>query len=217
MTTLRAIVLVAVLLLFAGSALADTYTFRDFVDDLVQPGRRHGLCGRFDLAVGLIHTHAEHSSWTPPKWNSDDGGAGVVMGIGYGITDQIMISGSVRGLIYGKYAALGAVLGPIGFAFADEHYSTVAGLTYFLRSTYPSLFLEAGAGTGSIGNPFDDDLLHKTSAYGPSLYGGVGYEFAKHYQVEIHIHWTQNTDADQSRKGKWTATSVFATIGALGY
>jgi hypothetical protein len=217
MARLRLAVLAVALLALTGGALADTYTVVDFFNDIIKPGRRQGLSGRFDIAGGLVHTKAEHSTWTPPEWTSDDGGGGVVMGIGYGVTDRIMISGSIRGLIYGEYAALGVVLGPIGFAFADEHFSSVAGLTYFLRSSYPSWFIEAGAGTGSIGNPFDDALLYKTSAYGPSLYGGIGYEFAKHYQVEVHIHWTQNSGTDQSRKGKWTATSVFATIGVLGY
>jgi hypothetical protein len=217
MKVLRYSLLSAVLLLSVGQTSADTYTGRDFFNDLLKPGKRQGLVGRFDFAGGVVHTTAEHSSWTPREWVSDDGGAGVVFGVGYGITDQILISGSVRGLIYGEYALLGLFTGPFALLFADEHLAATAGLSYYLGNSQPSWFLEAGVASGSMGNPFDDTIVYKTSSSGPGFYAGVGYEFAKHYQLELHLLWNQNRDADYDKEGRWTATSVFLTFGVLGY
>ena len=213
----RITLLCLVLMLAASETLSGAYTGRDFLHDLLNPGRRQGLIGRFDFAGGLVHTNAEHPSWSPTTYTSDDGGGGVVLGVGYGITDQFLIHGTLRGLVYGEYAPLGAITGPFVLLFADEHLVTAVGLSFYFYRHCPSWFVEAGVGGGSIGNPFDDSVLYKESESGPSLFTGVGYEFRKHLQVEVHLLWTQNDEDDHSRRGKWTATSIFLTFGVMGY
>ncbi|MFH2057154.1 MAG: hypothetical protein ABIJ61_14445 [bacterium] len=205
------------LLLLAGSdTLCGAYTGRDFFHDLINPGRRQGLTGRFDLAGGLVHTKAEHPSWSK-DYTSDDGGAGVVFGVGFGITDQFILSGTIRGLVYGEYAPLGVITGPLVLLFADEHMIASVNLSFYVNRHTPSLFFEAGVGGGMIGNPFDEGVINEDSEEGPGLIAGIGYEFNKHMQVEVHLLWSQNAKEDHASRGQWTVTTVMVTFGVLGY
>lgn len=213
----RSLLLCAALSLLAGPALADNYTLGDFIDDIVKPGERQGLTGRIDVAGGLNHTKAEHSSWMPSRFTSDDGGGGAVIGVGCGITNQLMLNVGFRGLLYGENAPLGIVMGPVAMIFADEHIATLVTLSYYFRDTHPSLFAEAGIGGGTMDNPFNDDAINMDNTDGPSFYGGIGYEFAKHFQAQVHFVFTENSDSERTRKGDWTASAVLLSLGIIGY
>lgn len=212
----RLLLFSALLLLAAGDTLCGAYTGNDFFHDLINPGRRQGLTGRFDIAAGLVHTSAEHPSWSQ-VYTSNDGGAGMAFGVGYGITDQFILSGTIRGLLYGEYALLGAVTGPLVLLFADEHMTATVNLSFYLNRHTPSLFFEVGGGGGMIGNPFDEGVINEDSEEGPGFIAGIGYEFRRHMQVEIHLMWSQNAESDHASRGKWTATTVMVTFGVLGY
>ena len=68
------------------------------------------------------------------------------------------------------------------------------GLSYYLSSDSP-IYLTLGGGLSTWTAPLEDDVWlqpfndHTQTWWGPSAYGGVGYEFMKHWTAEAIVMW----------------------------
>ncbi|HUV06692.1 MAG TPA: hypothetical protein VMX75_03115 [Spirochaetia bacterium] len=61
-----------------------------------------------------------------------------------------------------------------------------AGLTYYFLPTSPSFYVNAGVGASIWAAASDDPSDYW---YGLGLMGGVGYEFSRHWSMELGIMW----------------------------
>ena len=60
---------------------------------------------------------------------------------------------------------------------------TGAGVSYYLKPTSPSLYINAGAGI-SVWYRYYEGLI-----FGLGFMGGIGYEFTQHWSVECGVMW----------------------------
>ena len=134
--------------------------------------------------------------WAPTFDGSQEGhGLASRLEIGVGITDQWMI----------HYA------GKQIFNFPDGYTQVLPaiGATYYVQDAAPSPFLTGGGGVGLFSG-FDSDDLRG----GFTMFGGVGYEFVRHWNVEVDYVSMFDTSGGA---GAETTHTVLITVGALAY
>lgn len=210
------------LALFFAVFCADigAYTFGDFFDDLLQPGRRRGLIGRLDAGGGVSFIDVDY-----PLGNIDkeEGAFAMTGGFGYAFTDQFMLQFNIHWSIYASAldedddAFWFILLGPLGPFLIDKQMVLGVEAAYFVRPSIPSWFFEIGVGGGLINNPFDEHSLISDSHEGLGLSAGVGYEFSRHFCVEIKYLYTRAEENYTSGRQVWTCHSLQLVIGVIGY
>ncbi len=205
------------ILIVLASTPGETKTLGETAGGLISVGDRSGLFLRLDFGPGLSLISAEKDSWARPKWDTTVFGVSTMTSLGLGVTDKLLLHVSVRYNLYGELGLLSAIVGPLGMVFSDDHTVVGVGATYYFRSEAPSLFAELGIAGGNIDNPFDNKTLMTTGHEGLGFFTGVGYEFVRHLQAELGMHWTRNEKPDQERRGKWTATTFTLTLGFILY
>jgi len=213
---MKTLVIIALLMASSGAVFAEPYTMGDFFKDIVVPGERKGLTVRVDIGGGTSMVDAEHESWSPTAWSKDQGSIGSVFGVGVGVSNQVVVEGTVRLFAYGEASPWLFLLGPIGILLQDKHATAGAGVTYYVRPGIPSWFFEAGVGGSVISNPFDDDLVSRDYD-GIGYFVGTGYEFSRHIHVGAQWYYMQNSSSNHYREGKWTGSSLIATLGVRLY
>lgn len=101
---------------------------------------------------------------------------------------------------------------------------TGVGASYFLNSQVPSPFLSGGLGVAVWDDPFDE-WFDRSLGFG--LWGGVGYEFARHCSAELDLVWGNPThDYPTIGEGgaltgtqEWriSSISIMLMVKVLGY
>ena len=90
-----------------------------------------------------------------------------------------------------------------------------AGCTYSLNSTSPSWFLSGGIAISTWALPFEDNAPDQWAGFG--LFGGVGYEFARHVSAELDlVYGKPDTEEDGINVSASTFTIMLA-INVLAY
>ena len=87
------------------------------------------------------------------------------------------------------------------------------GITYFLKPQPPSLFVSVGGGFSAWSLPFED-----TDAWtGIGVAGGLGYEFAKNWNLELSALWGKPKHDAGGVESTADPLAVGLTINVLGY
>jgi len=89
------------------------------------------------------------------------------------------------------------------------------GVTYAFAPKIPTFYGTVGYGFSTFSFPFEADLA-EDAAMGSGFYLGGGYEFSKHYSVELDFLFGKPTvDGDQD--SEYDCSSIMLTINALAY
>ncbi len=89
------------------------------------------------------------------------------------------------------------------------------GVTHNLKISVPTFFVTGGIGFSSWSLPLEDNP--PDAWYGFGIYGGGGYEFSKHYNVEFTISYGNPSHSEGGVEAR-TNGAVFAlTVNALAY
>ena len=159
-------------------------------------GQRQGFF--YQVGIGGGSTSADQT-WTvlTEDFELDDSAGGVTLDlkVGYGITNMLLLSYTIN---VGS-ADLKTIDGRItGFSTSKETASFGAGgvgLTYFLRDSAPSLFVDLAVGVST----WDDGNGNEFSGGGASV--GGGYEFKKNWTAEVDYSFGSSSD-DKSLFGE---------------
>jgi len=89
------------------------------------------------------------------------------------------------------------------------------GMSYSLNMAAPTFFFTGGLGLATWSLPFEDNAPDTWVGFG--LYGGVGYEFAKHYSAEFDIVYGNPSDSEFGIDASTSALTLKLTINALAY
>ena len=89
------------------------------------------------------------------------------------------------------------------------------GMTYYFKPEAPSYFITGGIGFSTLSLPFES---HSEIKIGGGLFAGAGYEFARHFNVELDLIWGKPSDLALFGIGSSTnILSVALTVNALAY
>lgn len=89
------------------------------------------------------------------------------------------------------------------------------GMTYNLKPAFPTYFITGGIALATWDLPFEDPAPDTWTGFG--LYVGGGYEFAKHYSVELDLLYGNPGDSQAGLRISSSALSFALTINALAY
>jgi hypothetical protein len=89
------------------------------------------------------------------------------------------------------------------------------GVTYYFKPEAPSPFIAGGVGLSTLSLPFES---HSEIKFGGGLFAGGGYEFTRHFSVELDLIWGKVSDLALFGIGSSTnVLSVTLTVNALAY
>lgn len=89
------------------------------------------------------------------------------------------------------------------------------GVTYYFKPEAPSYFITGGFGLSTLSLPFES---HSEIKIGGGLFAGAGYEFARHFNVELDLLYGKVSDLALFGIGSSTnVLSVTLTVNALAY
>jgi len=89
------------------------------------------------------------------------------------------------------------------------------GVTYYFKPEAPCYFITGGIGFSTLSLPFES---HSEIKIGGGLFAGAGYEFARHFNVELDLIWGKPSDLALFGIGSSTnVLSVALTVNALAY
>jgi hypothetical protein len=93
------------------------------------------------------------------------------------------------------------------------------GVTYSLNPSAPTVLFNGGLGLAMWALPFEDNPPEVWSGLG--LWGGVGYEFSRHYSAQLDLAYGNPKKSQStwyaSEEWSTSALSVRLTINALAY
>lgn len=89
------------------------------------------------------------------------------------------------------------------------------GITHNLQPIVPTFFVTGGLGYSSWSLPFEDNA--PDAWYGFGIYGGGGYEFARHYNVEFVIGYGNPSDSEGGVTARTNGIVFKLTVNALAY
>ena len=90
------------------------------------------------------------------------------------------------------------------------------GVTYYFKPEAPSYFITGGFGFSTLSLPFES---HSETKVGGGLFAGAGYEFTRHFNVELDLSWGKVSSFLNlfGIEPTTTAFSVSLTVNALAY
>jgi hypothetical protein len=94
------------------------------------------------------------------------------------------------------------------FGITAAHGYGTAAVSYYLVPQSPTFFLSGGLGFSSISAPFESN---SDSDIGFGFFVGGGYEFIRHFAVEVDLMYGQPTEGDYSFKGLVPRVTFVAT------
>lgn len=127
--------------------------------------------------------------------------------IGYGATEQVLVyyTNKVSWFslenVYGDNVIIVNGVGGVG-------------MTYFFQPVTPSPYIMGGLGLSTWNAPFEEG---SEGWYGFGLAVGAGYEFSRHYSVEVNLTWGEPGKEEGVVKASSNALSLMVTINALAY
>lgn len=216
---IKVVLLLTVLISVLGSDVV-AYTLGDFLRDAVQPGRRRGLVARMDIGGGASFIGVDLASG---DLNKTEGAIAMTAGFGYAPTDQFMLQVDMHWSVYASALDEESdiiwfiILGPFGPLLVDKQLILSVDAAYFFRPSIPSWFVEFGVGDGLINDPFDEHTLISTAHDGLGISTGVGYEFSRHFYMEVKYLYSKANEDYLSGPQDWSCSSVQFVIGVFGY
>jgi len=127
--------------------------------------------------------------------------------IGYGATEQVLVyyTNKVSWFslenVYGDNVIIVNGVGGVG-------------MTYFFQPVTPSPYIMGGLGLSTWNAPFEEG---SEAWYGFGLAVGAGYEFSRHYSIEVNLTWGEPGKEVGGVKASSNALSLMVTINALAY
>jgi hypothetical protein len=104
--------------------------------------------------------------------------------------------------------------------FTDQHLMGGIGARYYLEPKAPSWFLESGIGVSHCSDPYERERHNpfpSIADVSPGLFGGIGYEFSRHFDAEIEFVWSWASETEDNFENKWNALSASFSINLVGY
>jgi hypothetical protein len=89
------------------------------------------------------------------------------------------------------------------------------GITHNLEPAVPTFFVTGGLGYSTWSLPLEDDP--PDTWYGLGIYGGGGYEFSRHYNVEFVIAYGNPSDSEGGVEVRTNGAVFKLTVNALAY
>jgi len=89
------------------------------------------------------------------------------------------------------------------------------GITHSLKTVPPTYFVTGGIGFSSWSLPFEDNA--PDTWLGLGVYGGGGYEFSRHYNVEFVICYGNPSDSEGGVEARTNGLIFKLTVNALAY
>jgi hypothetical protein len=173
-------------------------------------GRRSGfiLGGGLGLGVASYTQTLEYDGLSETGDRENKGSLITDFRIGWGINEQTEI-----------YYTSKVAWFSFENAFGDK--VTIAdgiggiGLSHSLLLAPPTWYLTGGIALASWSLPFEDNAPDAWTGLG--LYGGIGYEFSKHYSFEFDVIYGRPGDSEGSLEARTNSLVFKATINALAY
>lgn len=89
------------------------------------------------------------------------------------------------------------------------------GMSYNLKPVYPTFYVTGGIALATWNLPFESPSPSTWTGIG--LYAGGGYEFAKHFSVELDLLYGNPGRTEGGVKASSSALSFALTVNALAY
>lgn len=89
-----------------------------------------------------------------------------------------------------------------------------AGVTYYFSPLCPSWYVTGGLGVSSWTAPFENN---SDAWYGFGLSGGAGYEFSRHWSVDVSFTYGQPGEEVYGIRAESNAFAVKACLNVLAY
>lgn len=127
--------------------------------------------------------------------------------IGYGATEQVLVYYTNKVSWFSLENVLGEnviIVNGVGGV----------GMTYFFQPVAPSPYILGELGLSIWNAPFEEG---SEAWYGFGLAVGAGYEFSRHYSVEVNLTWGKPGKEVGGVKASSNALSLMVTINALAY
>lgn len=176
-------------------------------------GKRKGFILGGGIGPGFTSFTQELSFWDPffgyTKIKSDRENKAALMTdfkIGYAPTDFWEIYYTSKVSWFGLESVSGDVTIANGLG--------ALGATYYFKPEAPSLFVAGGIGISTWSAPFESG---SDTWIGFGLFAGAGYEFARHFNVELDLLWGKPGDSEFGIDVSTNALSVRVTVNALAY
>jgi len=116
-------------------------------------------------------------------------------------------------LYYHSWSSWFHVEGTSGIAATAISQVSGVGLRFYPEAE-SQFYVMGTVGVGLWSTPFEDNT--KTQ-YGAGLLGGCGYEFLRHWSVEMCVGWSNPSSSDGPRTVKTNTYAFTATITGLAY
>jgi hypothetical protein len=88
-------------------------------------------------------------------------------------------------------------------------------VTHWLKPQAPSGFVAGGLGYSTWSLPFEDHA--PDTWFGPGLFVGGGYEFARHWSWEGYLAWGRPKDTESGIEFSAKTFSIMLSVNVLGY
>jgi hypothetical protein len=189
---------ILITLAIASQALAGSHLFdRD----------RRGFIAGFDIGPGFTRISSTNVDL---KGTVTKGTVGFTYRIGYAPDRHWQIYYSHRSSVYANKIW--------------EHYQHIVigvGSRYYAKESGQSWFFDGGIGFSDIADPYELEVpsAHPKNCHeGWGVFGGVGYEFARHVGVALQVHWSRAeasvTGALVARRGEGRSAAA-PMVGAV--
>jgi len=217
---------ILITLAIASQALAGSHLFdRD----------RRGFIAGFDIGPGFTRISSTNVDL---KGTVTKGTVGFTYRIGYAPDRHWQIYYSHRSSVYANkiwehYIDLAEKadpkeLGYFGFflfipviaMFTDQHIVIGLGSRYYAKESGQSWFFDGGIGFSDIADPYELEVpsAHPKNCHeGWGLFGGVGYEFARHVGVALQVHWSRAEAKGDPQPRRWSALSMMFVTSITAY
>jgi len=89
------------------------------------------------------------------------------------------------------------------------------GFSYYQKPVAPSMIFTGGIAVSSWSLPFEDDAPDPWQGFG--IFGGVGYEFARHVSAELDLVYGKPDTKEDGVTASANVMSVMLTVNALAF
>jgi hypothetical protein len=182
-------------------------------------GKRKGfvLGGGLGPGLTLQKETIEYSGWFEGESSESSGweskfGLVTNFKIGYAPSDLVEIYFTVKDSWYGSTIYWWGVESE-DVIMASGFWGP--GVTYYFKPEAPSYFITGGLGVSTLSLPFESDAEIK---FGGGLFAGAGYEFKRHFNVELDLIFGEVHSLSLfGIEPKTTLFSMMLTVNALAF